>query len=446
MSAVATRLSVSALAVVLASFALDSHAQVTIHMTTAQQAACDATTDASGVSLVPGSTDLQANGVTLSGGGCGGSGSTDFQASVTAQATATVGIPFTVTWSASPAASTCVYGAPTSGVTGWPAGTVACQDSASCGTSHQVPVTISTAGSYNFSVTCTNSTGFAQSASVSAGGTTNPPTPDNFPLTVPATGTTGIPFSVSWSVSYATTCTGSASLNGSSASLPGWTDVTTPTSPRTVTPSVAGTYDLQLVCSNSLGSVTSQQASIAVAQGSTSCQAPAGLTRITTGNLFYPPSTTLRNNVDLTVWDNIWGHNTASDTLVPWPGFPGSNPVIKNFGKTQFLAAKLHTTSSTTLSGFYKNISYNGGPNLTMAISTTCGSFSPTQSACLKENVPASDQGMVYWRMSAGTSFYCHLDGNTDYYVNIKLADPAATGPNCSGSTCYVHVQNNYGG
>ncbi|MGH8171934.1 MAG: hypothetical protein ACREPX_02225 [Rhodanobacteraceae bacterium] len=347
-----------------------------------------------------------------------------------------------VSWSASQAASTCTYGAPVSGVSGWPSGTAACAGAA-CAGAHTVPVTITTPGNYNFGVTCTNASGFAQSGSVVAGGDTNPPTPNNFVLTAPAIGTTGSPFQVSWSVTGATSCTGTASLNGSSASLPGWTTVVTPTSPRTATAAVAGLYTLGMTCSNSQGSVTSLPATIAIQQGDTSC--PAG--RQTVGNIFYPPSQTLRNNVDLTMWDNIWGHNTTTDPQVPWPGFPGSNPVIKNFNKTGYVAAKFHVPSNAVgYQGFYKNISYNGGPNLTMSISPNCGDFAPTQIACLKENVPAGDQGMVYWRQANGTNFYCHIDTDTDYYLNIKLTDPTADGPNCAPSgTCYAHVQNNFG-
>ena len=440
MSVVLRRLFVLSSTLALSTFAATVSAQVTLHLTTTQQTNCDATTDAAGLSLIPGGADLQATGVTLTGAGCG-AGSADFAASVTAPGTATIGIPINVTWSASQAASTCTYGTPASGVSGWPSGTAACQGAA-CAGAHTVPVTITAAGTHNFGITCTNSTGFAQSAAVVAGGDSSPPSPNNFVLTVPSLGTTGSPFQVSWAVTGATSCTGSASLNGSSASLPGWTNVTTPTSPRTATPAVAGVYTLGLTCSNSLGSVTSLPATITIQQSDGSC--PAG--RQTVGNLFYPPSQTLRNNVDLTLWDNIWGHNTTTDPLVPWPGFPGSNPVIKDFGKTAYVAAKLHVGADLGYQGFYKNISYNGGPNLTMSISPTCGDFNPAQSACLRENIPSGDQGMVYWRQSAGTNFYCHLDPNTDYYLNIKLTDPTASGPNCAPSgTCYVHVQNNFG-
>src|SRR4051812_44172925 len=49
-------------------------AQVTIHLTTTQQTACDITTDAQGLRLGAGGTDLVATGVTLSGTGCGTGG------------------------------------------------------------------------------------------------------------------------------------------------------------------------------------------------------------------------------------------------------------------------------------------------------------------------------------------------------------------------------------
>jgi hypothetical protein len=440
MSVVLPRLFLITSTLALSTFAITAGAQVNLHLTTTQQTNCDATTDAAGLSLVPGSADLQATGVTLTGAGCGG-GSADFAASVSAPGAATVGIPINVTWSASDDASICTYGTPASGASGWPSGASACTGAA-CAGSHSVPVTITTPGTYNFGITCTNATGFAQSGAVVAGGSSSPPSPNNFVLTAPAIGTTGSSFQVSWAVTGATSCSGSASVNGSSVNLPGWTDVTSPTSPRTATASVAGLYTIAMTCSNSFGSVTSLPATIAIQQGDTSC--PAG--RQTVGNLFYPPSQTLRNNVDLTLWDNIWGHNTTTDPVVPWPGFPGSNPVIKNFDKTQYVAAKLHVAANLGYQGFYKNISYNGGPNLTMSISESCGDFTPSQSACLREDIPSGDQGMVYWRQAAGTNFYCHLEANTDYYLNIKITDPAATGPNCTPSgTCYVHVQNNFG-
>jgi hypothetical protein len=155
-----------ACALALCVLAGSASAQVTLHLTTPAQTSCNASTDSNGLSLVPGSTDLQATGVTFSGTGCGG-GTANFQASVSAPGTATVGTPINVDWSAGPDATLCIYGTPSLGVTGWPSGTQACTGAACAGT-HTVPVTITSAGNYTFGMTCTNSSGVGVSQTVVA--------------------------------------------------------------------------------------------------------------------------------------------------------------------------------------------------------------------------------------------------------------------------------------
>ena len=98
---------------------------------------------------------------------------------------------------------------------------------------------------------------------------TPPPTPDNFTLTAPASVQLGAAFQVAWSVANASSCTGTATLDGSAISLPGWTTTTSSYSPRYVTASTMGTgattsYVLSLTCSNASGSVTSKSATVVV--------------------------------------------------------------------------------------------------------------------------------------------------------------------------------------
>lgn len=336
----------------LGAFLGTANAQVTIHLTTAQQQTCDVTTDAAGVRLVPGGTDLVATGVTLTGTGCGGG--------------------------------------------------------------------------------------------------SGPPTPNNFALNVtPAAPVTGTPFQVAWNVSGATSCTGSADLNGSSVILSGWTDVTSTTSPRNVTATSAGAYTLSLSCSNTAGTAVSLPTVVTIGQGTGEECPSVPRTRATISDIHYLPETSgqhVRHNVDLTLWDNIWGHITENDDVTPWPGVAGSSPTIWTLGKTQYVAAKFHVgaTAPASLTGFYKNVSYGAGPNLDMSISPTCGDFAPAQQGCLRTDVPATDQGMVYWRMTNPTNFYCALTPNTDYYLNMQFHDPATTGPGCSGATCKTTVQHNH--
>ena len=335
---------VSAVALVVSGTA---GAQVTIHVTTAQNTTCDITTDANGLRLAAGGTDLIATGATLTGTGCGGGGG---------------------------------------------------------------------------------------------------PSPNNFPLNVtPASPIASTPFQVSWNVTGATTCTGSASLNGSSTTLSGWTDSTSSTSPRTVTASTAGTYVLALTCSNGSASVNSLPATVVVGVGSSDSCPVVPRTRATVSDLHYMPEPPahVRHNVDLTLWDNIWGHITENDNVIPFPGPSGASPTIWTLGKTQYIAAKFNTGSlPANVFGFYKNVSYGAGPNLDMAISTACGDFAPAGGpGCAVTDVQATDQGLVYWRMINGTNFYCPLQQNTDYYLNIQFHDINTTGPGCSGVTCKTTIQ-----
>jgi len=280
------------------------------------------------------------------------------------------------------------------------------------------------------------------------GGGGGAPTPNNFPLTVlPAAPLTGTPFTVSWAVTGATSCTGAASLNGNSTSLSGWSDVTTAVSPRTVNASTAGTYTLSLTCSNASGSVTSAPATVIVAQGVGDACPSAPRTRATVSDIHYlpEPPAHVRHAVDITVWDNIWGHISESDDVVTWPGRSGSSPTIATLGKTQYFAAKFHTGAfSSALAGTYTDVSYGAGPNIDMSISQTCGDFAPAAAGCLKTNIASQDQALVAWNMTSADDYHCKLLPNTDYYTNIQFHNPAATGPGCSGDYCKITIQQNF--
>lgn len=413
-------------------------AQVQLNLTTAQQQNCTAVTDAQGLRLAPDGVNLQATGVTLTGNGCGGN--SDYQVAVSSPGSVASATPFNVTWSASEAATQCFYSG-SAGVTNWPIGGSACSGAA-CAGSHVTSVSVASAGSYTFGVVCTNASGTASATSTATGG--GPPTPNGFALTAPASATTGLPFSVSWSVSGATACTGLASLGGSSASLPGWTDSVSPTSPRSVTASVAGTYTLQLICSNaSPGNATSQQATVVVGTGVDPDSCPTSpLTRLTTASIKYPnvPQSGTRSGVDLTKFENIWGHMNSVDTATLWPGVSGAQPAIAGWGKTQYIAAKFHVPAnqSTTAYGFMGYGTYFSGPNLTLAISTSCGDFAPTNPQCVSTHT--GGESFSKWRIVPAT-LNCPLTPGQDYFINLRMENPTAA--DCSNSTACTLATNN---
>ncbi|HEY6985473.1 MAG TPA: hypothetical protein VH375_05290 [Rhodanobacteraceae bacterium] len=164
-------------------------------------------------------------------------------------------------------------------------------------------------------------------------------------------------------------------------------------------------------------------------------------------NILYLPSG-VRNNVDVTEWDNIWGHIDALDGITSWPGVPGASPTIATIGKTEYVGAEFQVPANAllTLNGTFKHVMYGGGPNIDVAISQTCGDFQPAQQGCWVRDDPADDQPMLRWRMGSGSRYWCGLDPDTTYFMNIRFTDPHTTGPNCSGITCQSTIQQYIGG
>ena len=168
----------------------------------------------------------------------------------------------------------------------------------------------------------------------------------------------------------------------------------------------------------------------------------ATLTLRHTSDIWYLPAG-VRHGVDVTEWDNIWGHIDALDGITTWPGVPGASPTIKTIGKNEYVAAKFHVPPGepSALSGSFKHVMYGGGPNIDAAISRTCGDFQPVEQGCWVQDDPADDRPMLRWHMGPGTRFYCHLDADTDYYFNIRFTDPHTTGPDCAGPVCQTTIQ-----
>jgi hypothetical protein len=161
-------------------------------------------------------------------------------------------------------------------------------------------------------------------------------------------------------------------------------------------------------------------------------------TRQLTGDIGYGPPGT-RPNVSLTEWDYLWGFASATDQAPePWPGLVHSTPYIRNFQKWGYVG--LHFRTSAGPDGLWGRFwTYPpGAPAITMAISRVCGDFSEALPAegCLASRVPF-DGLLVSWRLGTGPATWCPLEPDSDYYVNITIADPESDAA-CSGATCFV--------
>lgn len=248
-----------------------------------------------------------------------------------------------------------------------------------------------------------------------------------------------MPFSVSWQVTGATTCTAAATLDGLSTSLPGWTDTTSAVSPRSVTAAGVGAYVLSMTCSNASGSVTSQDASVAVTRNPDDC--PPG--RQLTAQLYYNYSMPYSSgvmNADVTTFDSIWGRVRPGPTIP----FPGVNyfTIIKNMNADGYIATKF--TVPIDLGADEFGIMTHGetlpGPNITMSFSDTCGDFAPANPQCGPVVDAGPGQISGKWKHELMVSNGCPLTPGATYYLNFKMTNPAA----CANATCTVTVQNNH--
>ena len=153
-----------------------------------------------------------------------------------------------------------------------------------------------------------------------------------------------------------------------------------------------------------------------------------------------------RHNVDLTAFENIWGHSTDTDPTMMWPGRPGSSNIIEEFDRYGYVAAKFHTPPGMpiTLFGMFKNVQYPTGPNLDFSISQQCADFYPLQAGCLGTRYQRRRRrapGMA----NSLSSYFCVLQPDTDYFVNMRLSTPD-NDPMCRGPYCLVHTLNYFGG
>lgn len=171
------------------------------------------------------------------------------------------------------------------------------------------------------------------------------------------------------------------------------------------------------------------------------------------GNITYGVYQAQRPNVDLTEFDNVWGHNSATDSGTPWPGVGGAAPVIRNASTLSYVSARFEVPLGTRSSanGFFSHPSYIAPPagpggerqRLTMAISQQCGDFTdylPTP-GCLVENVPASDAVLTRWKLTANApGSQCNLWPGGAYYVNMMFTDPTICArPQCLMGTVSYH-------
>ncbi len=150
----------------------------------------------------------------------------------------------------------------------------------------------------------------------------------------------------------------------------------------------------------------------------TSC--PAG--RLTVANIKYPnvpPSSAIRRNVDVTKYENIWGHASTVDTALPFPGRNGATPAIQ-WTQGTYIAAQFVAPANTTTYETLRYSTYYSGPAITMTVSERCGDMAPVNPNCKSvANTGESFKKIVSFPYTNG----CPVIPGRVYYVNMFLAN-----------------------
>ncbi|MGA7297818.1 MAG: hypothetical protein WBW92_09955 [Rhodanobacteraceae bacterium] len=230
----------------------------------------------------------------------------------------------------------------------------------------------------------------------------------------------------------------------------------------------AGTYSLKLTCLSGTnnGQPATQQFKTATVQvggggggggGSANCVAPASMTRQLTGTVSKSSGSEVRNGVDVTSWDQVYGYNITTNQTVPWPGVFGTGPKLyvnhASYWSMKFTVPSNYPYFDPTIgpTGKFITNSSNVTPNLnwTLAISQDCGDFSrPTSQSdptyiCYQTYAPDQGGGLSWAVTPVGSpvSGYCNLERGKTYYFNVA---PGSLGTDhstaCTGSVCTINI------
>ncbi|MBL8299558.1 MAG: hypothetical protein JNN30_14570 [Rhodanobacteraceae bacterium] len=277
---------------------------------------------------------------------------------------------------------------------------------------------------------------------------------------IPANTTTGTSHTITWaanadSCSYAGSVTPEAISNWPLAGnqCNSAAECATGRSVSIVIPNTTGNYRFQLSCNKAGSSVTATSTqSVAVTTGGggggDTCVNNAGITRQTSGVVRYNNGE--ERTTDLTLYENVFGHNNTGGETRPFPGTANLNQRIF-IPRNQYVSLKF-TVPSGLLQQTWGSYRFEETQpqtlRMSMTISKTCGDFSTTPTApmtapCIMNNGQVnSSLGWAYW---PGQNQFCQLVPGETYYLNIIHAPLSNLASSHCTSTCGNTIQNQKG-
>jgi hypothetical protein len=239
---------------------------------------------------------------------------------------------------------------------------------------------------------------------------------------------------LTWAVTGATGCT------ASSSGVSGWNGNAV-TSPTTVNLTAAGTYSFSVTCSNTNGSTSGGTVAVTVASsgGGTNPEcsarpAPVGLTRQTTMTNYNLGGTLNQQNNEFPLGGsiNITGYVPLFGTTFNQP-----NQVARLFlFPNNYAALSFSTTGVST--GATGHISWEqvATGEFSAQISPCPGDFGfVADPNCKASGIASGLTWKIGTKPASNPGWYCYLDPNKTYYINVVSSGDGTWTTNTCGST-----------
>lgn len=210
-----------------------------------------------------------------------------------------------------------------------------------------------------------------------------------------------------------------------------------------------GNYTFGLRCykNGNTTPATSVVSTVASTQ-STACTgvAPAGLTRQLTGAVTqYTTTTSTRNGVDVTRWDQVWGYDNTVGTPSAWPAV---NNILQSprITKNYYLAVAFSVPSTFSGYGDLKETTTGSSGAVSMTISECPGHFNSNVLALpakCQVNLTAEGGAKLAWTTDTSVTTKCALTPGKTYYLNVITASLSTpTTSTCTTSSCTHTIVN----
>lgn len=124
-------------------------------------------------------------------------------------------------------------------------------------------------------------------------------------------------------------------------------------------------------------------------------------------------------NVDITIWDSVFGHRDSTDPITPFPGVAGASVGVLQFPGDRAVAIRF--VAAAHLLDTISQTSYLGGHLIDMAYSAVAGNFASELHNGSRMGVSTGEGGPTTSTSLANKTLI--VVGNT-YFLNIRLSAP----------------------